>query len=356
MTSCERGRLSKDVRRWLLNQRAILCTIAYTISAQHKTQGKGRMTTLSDEYLQKRRIFIASPGDLVAERKIFPDVIERVNRIKAKAKGILLEPIGWEDTLPGKGHPQEKINKDVGRSHLIVMLLWKRWGSPTGEYSSGFEEEYQVARAKEKDIWLYFRDIPDDMLADPGEQLAKVLEFRNKVETEREFLYRRYEDENAWKDQFTDDLCRWLDDLPPATSQGLPPIPGTFEFEKLTEYEKRIEQLERELGKISAYTLAKEAQEQSNSGHTSKAEEYFAKALAIYPDSNIVNEYGLFLVRIGALKKAEEKFIQLMQLGETISDKPTLATAYGNLGILYKTRGDLKAAEEMLRQSLAIDE
>jgi hypothetical protein len=187
------------------------------------------MTGVFLKHLEVTRVFVASPGDLSAERRTFPDVIERVNRIKAKSKGILLEAVGWEDTLPGKGRPQEKINKDVKNSHLIVMLLWKRWGSRTGKYSSGFEEEYEVACANDKEIWLYFRDIPGDMMVDPGEQLQKVLEFRNKVETEKKFLFRRYEDENAWKEQFTDDLCLWLDDFPPVT----------FQFGKLAEYGQR---------------------------------------------------------------------------------------------------------------------
>jgi hypothetical protein len=139
------------------------------------------MSTGSGKYLQRTPVFIASPSDLNAERAIFPDVIEKVNRIKAKSKGILLEAVGWEDTLPGKGRPQEKINEDVKSSHLIVMLLWKRWGSATGKYSSGFEEEYEVACANDKGIWLYFREISDDMLADPGEQLKKVLKFKNKL-------------------------------------------------------------------------------------------------------------------------------------------------------------------------------
>ena len=320
------------------------------------------MSTVSDKYLKVTRVFIASPGDLNAERGLFPDIIERVNQIKAKSKGILLEAVGWEDTLPGKGRPQEKINKDVKSSHLIVMLLWKRWGTLTGKYSSGFEEEYEVACASDKEIWLYFRDIPDDMLADPGQQLKKVLKFRDKVETEKEFLFKRYEEENAWKEQFFEDLCRWLDDLPPITPPATPPGPDIFMAEKATEYEQRIEQLERELGRIrveqirSAYTLAKEAQEHADDGHITKAEEYFARAIAVYPEPNIVNDYGLFLVRIGALKKAEERIIQVMKTGEAIDDKHTLACAYGSLGILYTVRGDLKVAEEMYEKSLAIEE
>ena len=314
------------------------------------------MTAVPCEYLRIIRVFIASPSDLSAERKLFVEAIEKVNRIKAKSKGILLEAVGWEDTLPGKGRPQEKINEDVRRSTLVVMLLWKRWGSPTGNYSSGFEEEYEVACANEKEVWLYFRNIPDDMLADPGEQLRKVLQFRNRVEAERKFLFRSYEDENSWQEQFVTDLCRWLDDLPPA------PSPGSFGLEQLTEYKKRIRQLDELLGEIgieqirAAYTLAKDGWGQANSGHITKAEECFARAIAIYPDPNIVNDYGLFLMRIGALRKAEQRFDQMMQIGEITGDEVTRANAYRNLGIVYKTRGDLATAEEMHKKALAIAE
>ena len=194
--------------------------------------------------------------------------------------------------------------------------------------------------------------------------MQKVLEFKNKVETERKFLFRRYEDEDSWKEQFTDDLCRWLDGLSPVNPPVIPLVPGpdTFMAEKVTEYEQRIEQLEKELGRIrteqikGAYTWAKEARGHVDAGHISKAEEYFARAIAIYAGPDIVNNYGLLLTRIGALKKAEEKFLQIMKIGEITGDKTVLATACGNLGILYAIRGDLRAAEELYKKSLAIEE
>jgi len=144
----------------------------------------------SPEYRRIVKVFIASPSDLNEERTKFPDIITEVNRIKANSKKIQLEPVGWEDTLPGKGRPQKLINKDIRNCELIVMLLWKRWGSSTGKYTSGFEEEYELASSLNKrtgkpDIWLYFRSVPDSMLADPGEQLRQVLDFRSKVEVEK---------------------------------------------------------------------------------------------------------------------------------------------------------------------------
>ena len=93
------------------------------------------------------RIFIGSPSDLSKERELFPKVIEHINEIKAISLGILLEPVGWEDTLPGRGRPQAKINADLRQCDFALMLLWKRWGSPTKKHDSGFKEEYEVAKS-----------------------------------------------------------------------------------------------------------------------------------------------------------------------------------------------------------------
>ena len=170
------------------------------------------------EYRKVIRIFIGSPGDLVKERERFNEIVEEVNNLKAYPMGVQLEPVGWKETTPGRGRPQELINENViKKSDLIVLLLWKRWGTPTGKYSSGFEEEYELAkRMNEKnngkpEIWLYFRHVPDDMLADPGEQLRQVLDFRTKIKTEKKFLYYAYEDENRWELLFRKHLCKWLD-------------------------------------------------------------------------------------------------------------------------------------------------
>ena len=454
------------------------------------------------------RIFIVSPGDLNEEQPLFRDIVSEVNRIKANSMGIQLEPVGWEDTLPGKGRPQELINADVKQSDLVVMLLWKRWGSPTGIYTSGFEEEYELAKSlNEKvngkpEMWLYFRAIPEYMLADPGEQLKKVLDFRNRIETGKRFLYGSYEAVGEWERLFREHLCRWLDNLNILEQKldredeiplGTPSpevevknprvflsyireegeiaknlkselikrgikiwidkeqiLPGdkwketisdairSCEFaiiclskkslskegyfqKELKEINTRAELLPRtrtfripvrlddcvipdELKEIHAIdlfkdweagvkgitksivanssnvslqqqmmeipkieipiehlkgilqTLVKEAIEKAESGQVTKAEEYFAIATAVPTDINALNLYGLFLQRIGMLKRAEEKFKQIEDFAQKTGDRTWVAIAYGNLGNLYLTRGDLKAAEEMYKKSLAIEE
>ena len=92
-------------------------------------------------------VFIASPGDLDEERKIARRVAEETNQNLAYRLGWEIDLRGWEDTLPTGSRPQSVINQDVEDCDVFLGLLWERWGQPTGhgEFSSGFEEEFDIA-------------------------------------------------------------------------------------------------------------------------------------------------------------------------------------------------------------------
>jgi tetratricopeptide (TPR) repeat protein len=298
-----------------------------------------------------RRIFIASPGDLIPERKAFLSIIEEVNEDVAKSKNILLEPVGWEDTLPGNDRAQELINQDLLTCDLIIMLLWKKWGTPSGKYSSGFEEEFRLACDEGKEIFLYFKDLPDDMLADPGDQLKKVLTFRDEIEQAKKPFFKRFADEQDWQKLLRNHICRWLDKLSPE-------IPAP----EIAEYQQRIQELETKLAEAktgqakAALHLSEAAQAFADSGQITRAEESFAKAIALASSPWIINSYARFLLRIGSLGKAEDNLLRVSAIGQATGDKEILAAAYGNLGIIYKTRGELGKAEEIYKKALAINE
>jgi len=162
------------------------------------------------------KVFIGSPSDVSEERQYFLDVVAEVNNIY-KQSGIQLIPLRWEDALPGRVRAQDRINDDFIRDcDLAVFVLWKRWGSPSGKYSSGFEEEYELASClSEKtkgrpDILLYFRDISDDLIANPDGQLAKVLDFRKKLNREHIPLYKPYMTPIDWQALFRSHLQQWI--------------------------------------------------------------------------------------------------------------------------------------------------
>ena len=149
-------------------------------------------------------IFIASPKGVENERIILREKIEEINRI-VREYNLRLELYGFEDTTPGFGRPQELIDKDVDNCELFIGILWMRWGTSTGKFSSGFEEEFY--RAKERylntgapQIWLFFKKVDQQLQDDPGEQLNKIIKFRQEIECKRELLYREFTDEKDWGD------------------------------------------------------------------------------------------------------------------------------------------------------------
>ena len=323
------------------------------------------MTVKKSKQYEVKRIFIGSPGDVPKERKIFPEVITRVNRLKANSMGVQLEAIGWEDTLPGKGRPrpQSNINEDLLKCDLIIMLLWNRWGSSTGKYSSGFEEEYELANSNRKGIWIFFKDISKEMLADPGDQLKKVIEFRDRIEKERKYFFVPYKNEKEWKDKLEEYLCDWLDKIGPVPPSGaLPNTPPGFQgLQDAADYKRSLSKLGTEVDEYiskqieNANELAMQAAEFANEGRISKAEEYYTKALSITNDSDIINKFAQFLTRIGKLDQAKEKFNLMMEIANSTNDDKLKSIVFNNKAVIYRIKGDLIESEKLLIKALKMD-
>jgi preprotein translocase subunit SecE len=160
--------------------------------------------------LRVLQVFLASPGDLVPERQISREVVDEVND-SIKPLRLHIDLLGWEDTRPGVGRPQAIINKDVDACDLFVGLMWRHWGSPTGEHSSGFEEEFERARQRRSlggspEMWLSFKQVGDEHLQDPGPHLRRVLDFRQQQVERREVLFKEFSDSAEWRTLFR----KWL--------------------------------------------------------------------------------------------------------------------------------------------------
>ena len=160
-------------------------------------------------------VFLASPGDLQEERNITRLSVERVNKILSRRVGWQIELLRWEDTSPGYSRPQNLINRDVDSCDLFVGILWRRWGQNTGEYSSGFEEEFIRARDRRRktgkpEIWLFFKTIDEESVKDPGEQLKKVLKFKKEQTELKELLFKEFGDSKKWDELIYDYLLDYV--------------------------------------------------------------------------------------------------------------------------------------------------
>jgi len=165
--------------------------------------------------LKRVLVFIASPGDVSDARSYVRHAVGRINRLVAKDNGFLLEPIGWEDISPGKGHrAQEIINPYVDAASIFIGILHRRFGQPTGAAESGTEEEYKRIEKRwqneepKPEVLIYFKKIPDEQLVDPGEHLKKVLDFKKRISTTT--LYKDFETEGELIESVQDALHDWI--------------------------------------------------------------------------------------------------------------------------------------------------
>ena len=172
------------------------------------------------------RVFLASPTDLAEERKAAKAMVDRLNST-IRQIGWTVELLAWEDRLPGFGRPQAQINEDVDACDLFLGILWRRWGSPSGSFTSGFEEEFKRAVSRRRqlespEIWIYFKSVEDT--SDPGEQLRRVLAFRERLEQQRELLFGQFRTITEWRETCHDALLKYV---LKRVSPGVPEIQST---------------------------------------------------------------------------------------------------------------------------------
>ena len=187
---------------------------------------------LNHSQLSRLKVFIASPSDVDQERKTAFDVINRIIPFRAiivtfgysndqyfnyfdfcqtndyqhylkitsfTRKGI----IGWEDMSSGVGRPQALINEKLKECKLFIGLLWKRWGSPSGEESSGFHEEYKLAlelhgSGQMTNVWLFFKKLPLSFNEDELEQAGEVRKFKREVISSQNVLFKEFDNLEDW--------------------------------------------------------------------------------------------------------------------------------------------------------------
>jgi hypothetical protein len=148
------------------------------------------------------RVFLASPGDLQDERIAAKAMVDHINKMLSDFEGYHIDLVGWEDTLPQYGRAQAVINQDLETCELFVGMLWERWGTPPskdGPYTSGFEEEYEIAITSRREnnrpeIFLFLKDMDPKLLRDPGEDTKKILAFRDNLVASKEIKYEAFKD------------------------------------------------------------------------------------------------------------------------------------------------------------------
>lgn len=133
------------------------------------------------------RVFIASPSDVGAERKVIARVIQEWNDLHSAEMSAVLLPIMWEThSVPEMGdRPQAIINRQlVPYGDILIGAFWTRIGSPTGVAESGTVEEIDQFRASGKPVMLYFSSRHSALDKMDHDQYQRLKAFRDKARKE----------------------------------------------------------------------------------------------------------------------------------------------------------------------------
>ena len=315
------------------------------------------------------RIFIATPGGLRDERKAFRAAVHDYNETDAIQRGVLFLPIGWEDTLAGAGRPQGIIDEDLTVCDYFVLVVWDRWGTPPDQlgkttYTSGTQEEFFVAESCYKDkqrpmrqLVAFFKAVDPSKLSDPGEQLNKVLEFKRELEASKRILFSTFDKIFEFEQQLRRHLAKWVREHEQGkTGKVVSPIaqPGAETIQAIMPVNTSTQEIHPAPGG-ERNPLLLEAEQLANQGRLTDAETLYARAIARGNDPDAFNSYGNLLLRLGRLSQAQVMYERVLELAGSAGEM-WKGLACGNLGQVYRTRGDLDAAEKMHKRALEIDE
>ncbi len=293
--------------------------------------------------LEGVKVFIASPGGLAEERRVFRDALAQHNRMDANARGVNLMPIGWEDTLGGLGRPQSRINADMRDCDYAVVVFHDRWGSPPGSeddtgYTSGTEEEYFTALSCIEDpalpmkgMVVFFKNVDAERLAAPDEQLRKVLDFRKRIE--RSTLYETFDDPASFEARLRPYLFSWVREHEGTRGAGLhpmdrPPSPRQSD-------QSAGSQMEHADPIAPAQELVREAERLAAEGRLTEAEIELAKGVARAGDVDSLASYGWFLLENGRIAQAERMFRRAQTVAEQSPDPLSMLQAIDGLAHIF---------------------
>lgn len=127
------------------------------------------------------RVLIASPSDLVDERKVAIETVYEWNSQHAEAESVVLLPVAWEThATPRSGvRPQAAINEQlVDQSDILVGMFWTKLGTSTGVAQSGTVEEIERFIAAGKPTLLYFSKRPVDPATIDPKQNRRLRAFK----------------------------------------------------------------------------------------------------------------------------------------------------------------------------------
>jgi len=133
-------------------------------------------------------VVIASPGDVVIERKIVSEVCTGLNGSELlRQLGISIHTAMWEDKFPSAEQTRTILNRLSDECDILVCVLYKRLDSYPGRTEADTLNEFLSAfdswrSLKKPHFMFFFKEVKVSSLQDLRDpQLNKVFELKDKI-------------------------------------------------------------------------------------------------------------------------------------------------------------------------------
>lgn len=156
-------------------------------------------------------LLISCPSDVESFVDVIKGCVETFNHTIGIVNNAAILTKHWRtDSYPQSGEkPQEILNNQVVRDcDAAIAIFWTRFGSPTGKFDSGTEEEIEEMLSLGKQVFLYFVDAPIDPSKIDMKQYQQVKDFKEKYQSRG--LYSIVKDENELRKQFTNHITMYF--------------------------------------------------------------------------------------------------------------------------------------------------
>jgi len=133
--------------------------------------------------IKKIKLFLSCPSDVKEEIAVVESLINEWNSLNSDQFKFVIQLITWKkNSYPQLGdRPQNIINKQIlNSSDIVVGIFWTRFGTPTGKYKSGTEEEIREAILGNLQVMLYFSNTKVEINKVNIDKYKKVKAFKNE--------------------------------------------------------------------------------------------------------------------------------------------------------------------------------
>ena len=174
---------------------------------------------MPDPNPREKYIFLSSPENVSQEREEVREYFKELTQRERATSGLRFTVIGGEDALLGLGRPMDRIN-DLFAYYkddliLYIGIMGTRFGSPTGKYGSGTEEEFNEAKEVRGDgslpeIKFFFQkvSISSEAPDEEHDEFRRVVKFRKSLSND--LFFGTYDKTEDFRNRFRSKLNPWI--------------------------------------------------------------------------------------------------------------------------------------------------